>query len=87
MRFFKPGISISNRCIFLCLAINVPFGSKTVQVLYNLFVSEHRSGIEPPIRKILLSLAACDKALIVSPSSQLFFFIKFNRFNSKIYFK
>ena len=50
---------------FLCLAIKLPSGSKTAQVLYN-FVPSF-SGIEPPIKQTLFSLAALDRASVVSP--------------------
>ena len=44
----SPGMSTSNRCVFLCLPSSDPSESNTQQVLYSAPVSAHRSGTLPP---------------------------------------
>mmetsp|Transcript_8822 Transcript_8822/g.34638 ORF Transcript_8822/g.34638 Transcript_8822/m.34638 type:complete len:238 (+) Transcript_8822:3054-3767(+) len=44
----SPGMSTSNRCVFLCLPSRHPSESNTQQVLYSAPVSAHRSGTLPP---------------------------------------
>mmetsp|Transcript_13846 Transcript_13846/g.26599 ORF Transcript_13846/g.26599 Transcript_13846/m.26599 type:complete len:201 (-) Transcript_13846:119-721(-) len=62
-----PGISMSNKCTFLCFAIKLPSGLNTQHVLYSL--SFCLSGIEPPMTYTESSFARFDRAFAEGESS------------------
>ena len=45
-----PGMSMSNRCTFRCVARRSPFGEKRRDVLWYFFVDSTYSGMLPPSR-------------------------------------
>ena len=57
-----PGMSMSNRCVFLCVARRFPSGSKSREVLWYFSVSGTYSGMLPPRRYVFVSAAREERA-------------------------
>ena len=69
LKAILPGISMSNKCNFLCVASNSPCGEKSSEVLWYLFVFETYSGMLPPRRYVDVSEARAERAWKVGDCS------------------
>ena len=62
LKVILPGISISKRCTFLCVASSLPSGENSREVLWYFWVEGTNSGILPPRRYARASDAKADRA-------------------------
>lgn len=60
-----PGISMSKRCTFRCVARSLPSGAKRSDVLWYLSVDSTYSGMLPPSKYVLDSAARAESAWYV----------------------